>query len=382
MDELNGRMGSEAPSSSSSDFYATASPTKQPSALPTDEPAMDDAGRDDALDGSINDQDQDEDSSAEMDLSDSRSPSPELRPDGNVHSEAGAERLTISQAPKRKLSHEDVGVNGTIYNLSEGAKRPKLSRSLSVDGHNEAFKALDLPVELWQQIFLHLSPSDLARSVRVCRTLKTYLTETNASPATNKADAKDFSKVRVFDSEAIWAHSRKTLHSNMPRPLSRLTELQMLQLIGNKMCQFCGRPPSQLYPTSPFNCGPGTEGVRVFWPFGIRSCGKCVEDNTIKVRDLLPFYVLFTYSPLTGYRCSQVESCISQERAALLLPDSRPSFCPRDTTHTARRHPCSPSSRQSLLSVRCTEHCRRVQQCHHSWSWCSRRVEERFEYSR
>lgn len=353
MDELNGRVGSEAPSSSSSDFYATASPGKQSNTAPTDEPPMDDPGADGSID------DQDEDSSAEMDLSDSRSPSPERPQIGNTLSEgSGAQHVAISQPPKRKLSDENVGVNGTAHTSSEGAKRPRLSRSPSIDSQGGAFKALDLPVELWQQIFIHLSPNDLARCVRVCRTLKTYLTETKASPATNKAEAKDFSKVRVFDSEAVWAHSRKTLHPNMPRPLSRLTELQMLQLIGNKLCQFCGRAPSQLYPTSPFNCGPGAEGVRVFWPFGIRSCGKCIEDNTLKVCHLLLFYLPLTYSRLTGYRCSHVESCISQERAALLLPDSRPSFRPRDSTHTARRHTCPPSGLQSLLSVRCPEHCR------------------------
>lgn len=371
MDELNGRVGSEAPSSSSSDFYTTASPNKQPNTAATDETPMDGP----AADGSIGNE-EDEDSSAEMDLSDSRSPSPELPPNGNT------QHVAISQPPKRKLSDENVAVNGTAHTSLEGAKRPRLSRSQSMDAQGGAFKVLDLPVELWQQIFLHLSPIDLARCVRVCRTLKTYLTESKASPATNKAEAKDFSKVRVFDSEAIWAHSRKTLHPNMPRPLSRLTELQMLQLIGNKMCQFCGRAPSQLHPTSPFNCGPGAEGVRVFWPFGIRSCGKCIEDNTLKVCDVSPFYVLFTYSPFTGYRCSHVESCISQERPALLLPDSRPSFRPRDSTHTARWHTCSPSRRQGLLSVRCPEHCRRVQQRHQSWSWCSRRVEERFDCPR
>ena len=296
MDEFNGRAGSEAPSSSSSDFYATDSPNKQPNAAPLEEPPEDNAEQASVVDGSIDDMD--EDSSTEMDLSDSRSPSPEPpQPECS-----GAEQMATSQPPKRKLSHEDVSVIGSVHTASEGAKRPKLSRSPSVDVREGTAKPLDLPVELWQQIFLYLSPNDLARCVRVCRTLKTYLTETKASHSTNKAEAKDFSKVRVFDSEAIWAHSRKALHPNMPRPLSRLTELQMLQLIGNKLCQFCGRAPSPLHPTSPFNCGPGIEGVRVFWPFGIRSCGKCIEDNTAKVRDIHSFLSkLLIYSPLTGY---------------------------------------------------------------------------------
>ena len=285
MEGVNGRAGSEAPSSSSSDFYATDSPSKQPNGHPDAEPAIDLTAQSDTLGGTMDGatDDQEDNSSVEMDLSDSRSPSPAPPPNGDRPSMPSSEPAALRQTPKRKLSEEDAGFHDTTQSVAEGAKRPKLSAEFSEEVSWNAVTALDLPVAIWQQVFLYLSPANLARCTRVCRTLRSHLTETKATTATNKADAKDFSKVRVFDSEAIWAHSRKLLHPNMPRPLARLTELQMLQLIGNKDCQFCGRPPVPLHPTTPFNCGPGAEGVRVFWPFGIRSCGRCIEENTLKV---------------------------------------------------------------------------------------------------
>ena len=297
MEEVNGRTGSEAPSSSSSNFYATDSPHPQPNGHTHTEPAIDLIAQPDALDGTTDGaaDDQEDNSSVDMDLSDSRSPSPAPPPNGDSPRVPTCENAALRQTPKRKLSEEVIGPNDTAQSVAEGAKRPKLSAESSEEVGGSAVTALDLPVAIWQQVFLYLSPANLARCIRVCRTLRSHLVETKAASTTNKADAKDFSKVRVFDSETIWAHSRKLLHPNMPRPLARLTELQMLQLIGNTQCQFCGRPPVPLHPTTPFNCGPGAEGVRVFWPFGVRSCGRCIEENTLKVRGLSLYDRSFAY---------------------------------------------------------------------------------------
>lgn len=289
MESSNGRAGSEAPSSSSSDFYATDSPKKHPICTnAVGGTATDRIAEPTTTSGPDEDDDQDDDSSVEMDLSDSRSPTPGPPPRANNHPESRAEPIAVAVSmphpSKRKLSEEHSSTNGTAQIATESSKKPKLSATPSGEPDKTVSKALDLPVELWQQIFLHLSPNNLARCVRVCRNFKVYLTETKSKPVANKAEAKDLTKVRVLDSEAVWAHSRKTFHPNMPRPLARLTELQMLQLIGNLKCQFCGRDPILLQPSTPFNCGPGVEGVRVFWPFGIRSCGKCVDNNTLKVR--------------------------------------------------------------------------------------------------
>ena len=290
MEESNGRTGSEAPSSSSSDFYATNSPVHLANGTnAVGDPAVDQPGQADASDGPNEDDDQDSNASVDMVLSDSKSPTPGPPPKDTAHRESRAMPVAIaiatSQPPKRKLSEQGSSANETAQISTESSKKPKLSTTSSEDPVGEAYNVLELPVELWQQIFLHVSPNDLARCVRVCRTFKVFLTDTKAvPPIANKAEAKDLTKVRVFDSESIWAHSRKTFYPNMPRPLSRLTELQMLQLIGNLKCQFCGRDPITLLPTTPFNCGPGVHGVRVFWPFGIRSCGTCVEPNTLTVR--------------------------------------------------------------------------------------------------
>ena len=307
MEESNGRMGSEAPSStssdfyqrseapssSSSDFYATDAPNEQPNgSSAVGDPAADRIGEANTARGPDEDDDQDDHSSVEMDLSDSRTPTPGLPPKATFHPEPRVEPIAIamSQSSKRKLSGEGSSTNATAQISTGSSKKPKLSANPLEELIGAVSKARALPVELWQQIFLHLSPNDLARCVRVCRPFKVYLTETKAKPVANKTEAKDLTKVRVFDSEAIWAHSRKTFYPNMPRPLIRLTELQMLQLIGNLHCQFCDRVPIVLQPTTAFNCGPGVHGVRVFWSFGIRSCGQCVEINTLKVSLLCSQY--------------------------------------------------------------------------------------------
>ena len=76
-----GRLGSEAPSSSSSDFYATNSPEQLATGTKAvGDPAVDHPGQAYASDGPHEDDDQDDDASVDMVLSDSRSPTPDHHP--------------------------------------------------------------------------------------------------------------------------------------------------------------------------------------------------------------------------------------------------------------------------------------------------------------
>jgi hypothetical protein len=140
-----------------------------------------------------------------------------------------------------------------------------------------------LPMELWQQVFLYLSPAMLCRCLRVCKSFNRYLTEeivTSVSSTPNK----ERSKVCANNSEAIWTNSRRSFYPSMPRPLARLSELAMLRLIVGSNCQFCNRKSIPSLGTTPFNAGPGPDGCRVIWPFAIRSCGTCLESRSLKVR--------------------------------------------------------------------------------------------------
>ena len=267
--DSNGRAGSEAPSSSSSDFYATDAPKEQVEDAPAsaEQPLVNESPHTDGVDAA--EDVEGEDSSSEMDVSvSSRSSSPEL--DQDVASHAGT---------KRKLSDADDNLDALEQALEDSTKKRKLSESPQSAAGKKKSPAERWSAEFWQQVFLRLSPAMLSRCLRVCKSFNVYLTQTKEQPVAKK----DQRKVRLWDSNSIWAEARKNFFPNMPRPVMRCNEMGMLQLIGGKTCQFCNRPPRPVPATSPFNAGPGPDGLRVVWPFGIRTCGQCWEHNTLKV---------------------------------------------------------------------------------------------------
>ncbi|KAK1072091.1 hypothetical protein LTR74_002921 [Friedmanniomyces endolithicus] len=212
-------------------------------------------------------------SSSEMDVSaSSRSSSPESRVEGLPP--AGAKRKFVDAA--ETVKEPSNGLQGYPTKKS----RLSLTPSPVIQTVSPAER---LPTELWQHIFLRLSPATLSRCLRVSKTFQTYLTQTKARPVAKK----DQKKVRILDSGVIWTEARKNHFMNMPRPLSDHTEWSMLQLIGGSTCQFCRRPPVPAPATSPFNSGPGPDGVRIIWPFGVRACGQCWERNTLKDVEIL-----------------------------------------------------------------------------------------------
>jgi hypothetical protein len=179
-----------------------------------------------------------------------------------------------SEGLKRKYCEPHEGRSGNDEILNNAAKRQKpLARSATER----------LPIEMWQQVFLYLSPAMLCRCLRVCTSFNRFLTQatTNAQPSVSNERG---SKVCTIDSEAIWTHSRRAFYPRMPRPLAQCSELAMLRLMAGSRCQFCDRVPVASPATTPFNTGPGPDGCRVIWPFGIRSCGKCLESRTLKVK--------------------------------------------------------------------------------------------------
>ncbi|KXT03941.1 hypothetical protein AC578_9271 [Pseudocercospora eumusae] len=226
-----------------------------------------------------------DDSSSEMDLSEpSRPATPEPLPAfatatsvATATSDAAATvDLAEPNGAKRKLSDavQDADRNGDTVTAEEQSKKRKLS---------DPPKEVRLPPAVWQRIFMHCSPASLGRLLRVSKELNNILTAIKAAPPSSL----DKSAARLVDSETIWTSARKTFFPQLPRPLARYSELEMLQLLGGKTCQSCGRDPVPPPATSVFTCGPGHTGVRVLYPFGVRSCGPCIEPRLLRDVQLL-----------------------------------------------------------------------------------------------
>ncbi|KAF2146521.1 uncharacterized protein K452DRAFT_241344 [Aplosporella prunicola CBS 121167] len=136
-----------------------------------------------------------------------------------------------------------------------------------------------LPADVWQNVFLNLPPLALGRLLLVNRAFHTLLTQ-DVEPAPGS---------RFLSSAFIWYSARKSYFPSLPKPLVNHSELRMWQLLCGRRCQFCGKPsPSELaFSTAVWDGGPGHDGVRIIWPFGIRSCGKCLEERSEKEQSLL-----------------------------------------------------------------------------------------------
>lgn len=250
----------------------------------------------------INSHDNDSDASSDMDVSESEDePEPKPKPTlplPHVNGDAP------SVGAKRKLGDEIT--NGSSDSVHALPKKPRLSPSLPAESADSRDGSAPpnpdakvsyinrLPTDLCQRIFCCLPPTDLAHCLLVNKKFNACLTNARAGPGSvthhpRVRKGKDKTAVawaRVMDSNEVWASSRKLWCPNLPRPLARYTELQMLQLVGGRDCQFCHTPHNPGVPvtaTSAYNPGPGLDSVRVIWPFGLRACGSCLRARTMTV---------------------------------------------------------------------------------------------------
>ncbi|KAI5209039.1 hypothetical protein E4T39_01044 [Aureobasidium subglaciale] len=144
----------------------------------------------------------------------------------------------------------------------------------------------NLPAEVWQYVFLHLTPDNLSRCLRVSRLFRSYLTDLTASMSIRLPPRAN--GLKLIDSEGIWTSARKIFAPNIPRPLAGFTEMHMFQLLGGRDCQACGAFPLQPnQPTTPFDAGPGLGGVRIIWSFSARLCSECFELYSVKDVDVV-----------------------------------------------------------------------------------------------
>lgn len=182
-------------------------------------------------------------------------------------------------------TREDSATPGTRpgSDTETSHKRPRLDASNPMGAEavlglpkEDVSRTSPYPLEVWQRICAFLDPASLGRLICVDRALNTLLDPRQPVPESLVRD-------RLTQND-IWAVSRKLL-MGFPRPLSWISELDMWKLILGKSCQFCGRRSKQAVSTtsSPWCSGPGPEGVRVIWPFAVRSCGKCLASRMTKV---------------------------------------------------------------------------------------------------
>ena len=149
-------------------------------------------------------------------------------------------------------------------------------------------RSVTLPAELWHHIFRFVPPVFLGRLLRVNHAFNSYLT--SDAPGPDQMDNSCGKGVRPLDADTIWAASRKLYARSLPKPLRGLKELDMWRLLLGKACQLCGQakdPAPMVGEANFWESGPGERTVRIIWPFGIRSCGACLEETSEKVSILM-----------------------------------------------------------------------------------------------
>ena len=149
-----------------------------------------------------------------------------------------------------------------------------------------------LPGEMWQFVFTYLPPSSLGCLMSVNKVFHTLLAPKSVLPGPRLATNRPLG---LTDQEHIWSLSRRAFFPGMPRPPSSRSEMETWKLIRAKSCEFCTKTNISTLPpvsTSPWAAGPGNEYVRVIWPFGVRSCGKCLRGRLRKVGFGRTYYIV------------------------------------------------------------------------------------------
>lgn len=211
-------------------------------------------------------------------LSDANSGGNQLRPSS---SRSGRDSLR-NRSPDKKRIRISGDFSGSVTQATSGTNGP----GDSYLPHGPS----GMPAEIWQHIFHFVPPVSLGRLLRVNRAFNRYL-------APRKADEKLVmdpvnGAVHPVHPEVIWAASRKRFCPGLPKPIRDVPELVMWRMLRGNNCQFCKETKVLSVKDGQINqweAGPGNDGVRVIWPFGIRCCGKCLQEQSEKVVGSLAF---------------------------------------------------------------------------------------------
>ncbi|KAH8145105.1 uncharacterized protein LAJ45_10885 [Morchella importuna] len=164
-----------------------------------------------------------------------------------------------SEALNLEAMSRKRAVSDCEYNRSPAEfKRARATTSLNPKTPLEQPICFILPEAIWANIFSLLPPAELGRQRRTCKLFKCYL-----------------------DNENIWQRSRKRFLPDHPKPVFGLAEWEMLSLILGTGCMLCEKGASRREHSS----SPPNVKVRkavIYWPFRVRCCKVCLEENTTK----------------------------------------------------------------------------------------------------
>lgn len=158
-------------------------------------------------------------------------------------------------------------------------------------------RSKQLPAEIWHHIFTFLPPRSLGNSLRVNKLFYNYL---DPSPLV-KVPCPSFSeppswqsrkRLSICKPDSIWQSSRRLFWPRMPSPLKGRSEVDMWRLACSQFCQFCnikdGAGGEITRAKDQWHRGPGAKGVSPIFPFFVVSCGSCLADRILKVREIAP----------------------------------------------------------------------------------------------
>jgi hypothetical protein len=188
-----------------------------------------------------------------------------------------------------KRKYEDiteVTTHGHVATSTTEEVRKRLKpvdvvKSLETPEGNSCQDKSLLPAEIWHNIFTFIPPRSLGLLLRVNKCFNAYL-----DPSSSKSSPAPLSRpaVKLLKADAIWKASRVLFRPGMPAPLTGKSELDMWKLASSFSCQFCGKKQLPNHPPiDPWRPGPGEIGNIPIWSFGVRTCGKCLQERSSKV---------------------------------------------------------------------------------------------------
>ncbi|KAI1336408.1 hypothetical protein F5Y15DRAFT_206134 [Xylariaceae sp. FL0016] len=205
-----------------------------------------------------------------------------------VQCNGGGDGVVSPDSRKRRASSPASAVPSTRNTENKRLKVDKrTSKQLSREATAQASGSL-LPAEIWHRIFTYLPPKTLGNLLCVNKLFNVYLDASSTFRCTFPVSLC-VSHIPQLRPEAIWQASRRCFWPKMPVPLRDKSELEMWRLACQTGCQFCEKtktPVSQSSSDHWLN-GPGLNGIRTVWAFGLRTCGQCLSVRSLKEIDLL-----------------------------------------------------------------------------------------------
>ena len=146
-----------------------------------------------------------------------------------------------------------------------------------------------LPAEIWHRIFTFIPPRNLGLLLRVNKCFNAYL-----DPSSSKFSSAPLSNsaLKLLKADAIWRASRALFRPGMPAPLTGKSELDMWKLACSSTCNFCERRQTIPLQKDQWHPGPGENGDVPIWSFGVRMCGACLKQQSLKVGKNKSLYFL------------------------------------------------------------------------------------------